>query len=46
MMKWIKGIAAVLSLFLFFIVAGLTFIVIVIDNFLGSIVNFISKKLK
>jgi len=46
MVKWIKGIAAILSLTLFFLVTGLAFIFLSVNNFLGRAVNFISKKIK
>ena len=46
MVKWIRGIAAILSLTLFFLAAGVTFIFLSADNFLGRAVNFISKKIK
>jgi hypothetical protein len=43
-MKLIKLIAVVLSLFLFFLVAGLTFIALTIDGLLGSAIKYISRR--
>jgi len=43
-MKWIKGVAAIISMGLFLAAVSLTFFFLWIDNFLGMVVNYISGR--